>query len=125
LLWLVRYPPLPSSPPNITTNPPPFSPNRGLDFTALALRHNLSHPTEELSLSFRHSYTQTLKPHHSFLVKPVFSAAMGATPYKKDFYAKMGERREDVDGRLEGWLGSLEMQVGVLKGFLGRKEAKW
>jgi len=58
-------------------------------------------------------------------VKPVFSAAMGATPYKKDFYAKMGERREDVDGRLEGWLGSLEMQVGVLKGFLGRKEAKW
>ncbi|KAL8711858.1 MAG: hypothetical protein Q9220_003802 [cf. Caloplaca sp. 1 TL-2023] len=102
---------------------------RGLDFTSLALRHNLStSPTSELSTSFRTAYTTTLKPHHSFLVKPVFSAAMSATPYKKDFYNKLGEGGEEgvkVKEEMGRWLGSLERQVGVLKAFMGRKECKW
>ncbi|KAL9128920.1 MAG: hypothetical protein Q9217_002510 [Psora testacea] len=98
---------------------------RGLDFTSQALRHNLSHPKEELSTSFRAAYTQTLKPHHSFVVKPIFSAAMSATPYKKDFMAKMGEDQSQIDAEMEKWLGALEKQVGILKEFLSRKEAKW
>jgi hypothetical protein len=56
--------------------------NRGLDFTAQALRHNISNPSVELSQSFRDAYGNTLKPHHSFIVKPIFSAAMSATPYR-------------------------------------------
>ncbi|KAL9604161.1 MAG: hypothetical protein Q9219_000749, partial [cf. Caloplaca sp. 3 TL-2023] len=98
----------------------------GLDFTSLALRHNQSTPTAELSTSFRTAYTSTLKPHHSFLVKPVFSAAMSATPYKKDFYAKMsaggGERdQEKVKVELARWLDALEGQVKILKAFLERE----
>ncbi|KAL8713269.1 MAG: hypothetical protein Q9225_006803 [Loekoesia sp. 1 TL-2023] len=99
---------------------------RGLDFTSLALRHNQSTPSAELSTSFRTAYTSTLKPHHSFLVKPVFSAAMSATPYKKDFYAKMSGEGDEEKAKVElgRWLDALEEQVKVLKGFM-EKEAKW
>ncbi|KAI4255078.1 MAG: hypothetical protein L6R42_006923 [Xanthoria sp. 1 TBL-2021] len=97
---------------------------RGLDFTSQALRHTLQNPDAELSTSFRTAYTGTLKPHHSFMIKPIFSAAMSATPYKKDFYVKMGdEQKAKVDMGI--WLDALEGQVRVLKEFQERKEAKW
>lgn len=98
---------------------------RGLDFTAQALRHNTSNPKDELCVSFRAAYGDTLKPHHSFMVKPIFSAAMSATPYRKDFYAKVAEDPAKGDQELKVWLGALEERVGILKGFLARKEAKW
>ncbi|MCJ1262888.1 hypothetical protein MMC22_002758 [Lobaria immixta] len=98
---------------------------RGLDFTAQALRNNLSNPSDELSVSFRAAYTNTLKPHHGFLVKPVFNAAMSATPYKKDFYAKLSA--DEAKGRqaLDTWLSALEERLSVLKEFQARKESKW
>ena len=99
--------------------------NRGLDFTAQALRKNLSNPSEELSNSFRDSYGRTLKQHHSFIVKPIFSAAMSATPYRKDFYAKLGDDQTRVGKELDSWLKSLERIVGILNEFLVRKEAQW
>ncbi|KAG7006566.1 hypothetical protein G7Y79_00014g037410 [Physcia stellaris] len=97
---------------------------RGLDFTAQALRHNISNANDELSVSFRAAYTNTLKPHHSFMVKPIFSAAMSATPYKKDFYAKLAEDPMKGQEQLNTWLHALERQVTVLKTFQARKEAK-
>lgn len=101
------------------------SPYSGLDFTAQALRHNLSNPDKELSVSFREAYGNTLKPHHSFMVKPIFSAAMSATPYRKDFMAKMGEDQAKVNAEMEKWLAALEKQLAILKPFLDSKEAKW
>ncbi|GAB7359128.1 hypothetical protein MBLNU230_g5196t1 [Neophaeotheca triangularis] len=98
---------------------------RGLDFTSQALRQNLTNPSEELSTSFRAAYGNTLKPHHSFIVKPIFSAAMSATPYRKDFYDKLGDDQARVHRELDEWLKGLEERVGVLKEFMGRKEAKW
>ncbi|KAJ9636865.1 hypothetical protein H2199_007859 [Coniosporium tulheliwenetii] len=97
----------------------------GLDFTAQALRQNLSKPSDELSTSFRTAYAATLKPHHSFMIKPIFSAAMSATPYRKDFYAKLGSDQQKVEKELEAWLQGLEKCVGVLNKFLATKEAKW
>ncbi|KAF1938673.1 glycolipid transfer protein [Clathrospora elynae] len=99
--------------------------NRGLDFTAQALRHNSTNSTTELADSFRDAYGKTLKPHHSFIVKPLFSAAMSATPYRKDFYAKLGDDEGKVQVELEKWLSALEKCVQVLNQFLARKEAKW
>jgi len=58
-------------------------------------------------------------------VKPVFSAAMSATPYKKDFYAKMGDDQRKVNEALEKWLSALEKQVVILKRFQTTKDAKW
>jgi len=98
---------------------------RGLDFTSLALSLNIAAASEELSTSFRNAYGSTLKPHHSFLVKPVFSAAMSACPYRKDFYAKLGSDQEKVMSELRIWLKALETQVNILKGFLDRKSSKW
>ncbi|KAI9705321.1 MAG: hypothetical protein M1820_005151 [Bogoriella megaspora] len=100
---------------------------RGLDFTAQALRKNISNATEELSVSFRAAYADTLKKHHSILVKPIFSAAMSATPYRKDFYAKLADpsNQEMARREMSEWLEALEKQVGILKEFLDRKETKW
>lgn len=97
----------------------------GLDFTAQALRDNVDKPTVELSESFRSAYGNTLKPHHSFIIKPVFSAAMSATPYRKVFYEKLGKDQDKVQKELVQWLGALQDQVKVLKDFQGTKEAKW
>lgn len=98
---------------------------RGLDFTAQALRQNLTNSSEELSASFRAAYGNTLKPHHSFVVKPLFSAAMSATPYRKDFYVKLGGDQERVQKELNEWLQGLEKDVKILNEFLASKEAKW
>lgn len=98
---------------------------RGLEFTSIALCSNLADPSKELSESFRGAYGQTLKPHHSFLVKPVFSAAMSACPYRKDFYAKLGSDDAKVQQDLRVYLAALEKIVGILKGFLESKDAKW
>ncbi|KAK5116530.1 hypothetical protein LTR85_009155 [Meristemomyces frigidus] len=98
---------------------------RGLDFTSQALRKNLSNPSEELSTSFRNAYGNTLKQYHSFMIKPIFSAAMSATPYRKDFYAKLGDNQERVQKELGEWLSALEERVSILKEFLGRKECRY
>lgn len=80
---------------------------------------------EELATSFRGAYGQTLKPHHGMLIKPVFSAAMSATPYRKDFYPKLGSDQGAVKTELRTYLNALEKIVAILKGFQERKEAKW
>ncbi|CAM1511163.1 Fc.00g086760.m01.CDS01 [Cosmosporella sp. VM-42] len=98
---------------------------RGLEFTGVALSRNVASPSEELADSFRASYANTLKPHHSFLVKPIFSAAMSACPYRADFYKKLGATPELVVSELTTYLAALEKIVAILKGFLDTKEAKW
>ena len=59
------------------------------------------------------------------MVKPIFSAAMSATPYRKDFYAKLAADPVVGKGELETWLVALEERVLILKEFLARKETKW
>lgn len=111
---------------------------RGLDFTAQALRADIeankgvgiaeAKPKKELADGFRAAYKSTLAPHHSFLIKPVFSAAMSATPYRKDFYARLvgpGVDAQAAAQALETWVAALEERVSILKTFLASKEAKW
>lgn len=50
---------------------------------------------------------------------------MSATPYRKDFYAKLGSDQSKVQAELDAWLRALEKQVSILKAFQGSKEAKW
>lgn len=98
---------------------------RGLDFTSQAMSNNIKSPSEELSTSFRTAYSNTLKPHHSILLKPVFSAAMSATPYRKDFYKKLGDDQEAVDRQLKEWLSGLQETLIVLKKDLFELNKKW
>ena len=59
------------------------------------------------------------------MVKPIFSAAMSATPYRKDFYGKLAPDEATAQARQEEWLAALEKRVEILKAFMGSKEAKW
>ena len=59
------------------------------------------------------------------MVKPIFSAAMSATPYRAAFYKNLGDDQARVNKELDAWLTSLEKIVSILKEFQGRKEAKW
>lgn len=50
---------------------------------------------------------------------------MSATPYRKDFYAKLGSDQAQVDAALRKEVKALEERVAILKAFQERKEAKW
>lgn len=101
------------------------STHSGLEFTSLALSANVANEKEELAESFKTAYGSTLKPHHSFLIKPIFSTAMSACPYRKDFYGKLGDDSAKVTAELKTYLAALEKIVAILKTFLDSKEAKW
>ncbi|EED19416.1 glycolipid transfer protein HET-C2, putative [Talaromyces stipitatus ATCC 10500] len=97
---------------------------RGLQFTGEAIRDSLDAPDKELADSFRTAYGSTLKPHHSFLVKPVFTAALSATPYRKDFFSKLGFDA-GAEPALKEYVAALQNQVKILQDFQSRKEAQW
>lgn len=99
--------------------------SRGLEFMCLALNANVNNKTEELATSFRNAYGTTLKPHHSFVVKPLFSAAMSACPARNDFYKKLGDDETKVNELMQQYLGALDKIIGILKAFVNSKEAKW
>lgn len=50
---------------------------------------------------------------------------MSATPYRKDFYAKLGDDNERTQAAMEREVKALEERVAILKSFQGRKEAQW
>ncbi|ORX55193.1 glycolipid transfer protein [Hesseltinella vesiculosa] len=81
---------------------------RGLDFTAQALRRSLTDVSEELNVSFTKAYEGTLRKFHSIVVRPVFSLAMKACPYRKDFYVKIHVSSEEDVAKMGAWLGALE-----------------
>ena len=101
---------------------------RGLDFCAQALRADISAGgSQELSTSFRDAYSNTLAPHHSWLVKPLFSAAMAATPYREEFIARVAGDRSNTskaEENMKVWVAALEERIGILYPFLA-SEAKW
>ncbi|CEG73803.1 hypothetical protein CU097_010391 [Rhizopus azygosporus] len=88
---------------------------RGLDFTAQALRRSLSDPAEELNTSFTKAYEQTLKKHHSIIVRPVFALAMKACPYRKDFYEKIGAVNDAAIAQMKAWLEALENIISIIQ----------
>jgi len=90
---------------------------RGLEFTAVALRNSMNNPEEELSISFTNSYGVTLKRHHGILIRPVFNLAMKATPYRVDFFKKLGDDQALVKEKLLTWLMALEVLVARLNNF--------
>jgi len=83
---------------------------RGLKFTRLGLQNSYDKPDQELSASFTESYQGTLKKFHSFVVKPVFTLAMNACPYRKDFYQKLsaGGTEAETNEKLGKWLSALK-----------------
>ena len=38
--------------------------------------HSIDHPTEELTVSFSMAYDIALRPHHSFIIRPIFNVSI-------------------------------------------------
>ncbi|RUP48488.1 glycolipid transfer protein domain-containing protein [Jimgerdemannia flammicorona] len=89
----------------------------GLGFTALALRRSLDDPNEELSVSFTKAYEGTLKQFHGMMIRPVFTLAMKACPYRTVFYDKLGGDNDTVRAQMDTWLSALENIVVELNKF--------
>ncbi|KAI0001260.1 het-c2 protein [Russula compacta] len=89
---------------------------RGQQFTCKALQNIQANGSEELASAFGNAYEGTLKPHHNFVVKGVFSVAMKACPYRADFFNKLkadpagGPPASDdhLNEELNRWLASLD-----------------
>lgn len=89
--------------------------HRGLSFTCKALEHAQNDKSAQLSAAFTQSYGDTLKKHHNFVVKGIFSVAMKACPLRADFYAKLAgdptggppASQEKLNKELDEWLAGL------------------
>jgi len=91
--------------------------NRGLKFTHAGLQRSYENPSEELSASFTKAYEGTLKQYHSFVVRPVFTLAMKACPYRADLLQRMGEPADKVHEQLGEWLTGLQKIVTRIDNF--------
>ncbi|KAJ5594024.1 uncharacterized protein N7459_000232 [Penicillium hispanicum] len=98
---------------------------RGLDFTCKGLEHNLENGSAELSVSFTTAYEDSLKPYHGWVVKKIFGAAMSATPYRKNFYKKLGDDDSKVLESMKKEVDALKNVVGILQEFQKKPEAQW
>ncbi|ORZ06972.1 glycolipid transfer protein domain-containing protein [Lobosporangium transversale] len=90
---------------------------RGLDFTLQSLERSEANPGEELSVSFTKGYEATLRQYHGMLVRPVFTMAMKACPYRADFYDKLGSDQAAVKQDLTTYLGGLRRIVTDIQAF--------
>ncbi|KAG0232746.1 glycolipid transfer protein domain-containing protein [Mortierella sp. GBAus27b] len=98
---------------------------RGLDFTLQSLERSEANATEELSVSFTKGYENTLRPHHGMLVRPIFTMAMKACPYRNDFYGKLGTDQTQVKQDLSTYLGGLRTVVTNIQSFYVAKNIKF
>ncbi|KAI9486587.1 MAG: glycolipid transfer protein domain-containing protein, partial [Benjaminiella poitrasii] len=87
---------------------------RGLEFTAESLTHSVDHPNDELTVSFTLAYDKTLKPYHSFIVRPIFNLAMNACPWRKDFYENIGIQDDNALELMREWLKALSHLLAIL-----------
>lgn len=88
---------------------------RGLDFTAQSLMHSITHPDDELKISFMEAYDHTLRPYHSFIVRPILNVAMSACPWRKDFYEKIGVVNDNTVEIMREYVQSLQDIIGALE----------
>ncbi|KAI9021255.1 putative glycolipid transfer protein [Hyaloraphidium curvatum] len=90
---------------------------RGLEFVSAALSKLEADDKLELSTAFSSAYKETLSQYHSFLIKPIFSAAMGACPYRKDFFTKLGSPADKVNQQFGEFVPALAKVVKILDDF--------
>ncbi|RKO96308.1 hypothetical protein CXG81DRAFT_10182 [Caulochytrium protostelioides] len=90
---------------------------RALQFVTLGLRLNLANPKEELSVSFKTAYGQTLSKFHGIMVRPIFSLAMKSCPYRATFYEQLGAKSPDFEAAMNKWVEALEKEVTLLHDF--------
>ncbi|EDV22227.1 uncharacterized protein TRIADDRAFT_59251 [Trichoplax adhaerens] len=69
---------------------------RALNFIAVLL-DLLVKTTDEVSVCASTAYEQTLRRYHGFIVKGIFSLAVKASPYRKNFIKALGKDRSESE----------------------------
>ncbi|AMD18707.1 HBL195Cp [Eremothecium sinecaudum] len=91
---------------------------RSLEFMEEAIRELVQDSDIELTNAFNKAYSRTLSRYHGVLVRPVFKLVMKATPYRKEFFARLGPDQERVNRETRECLEALEKIVKILTVFL-------
>jgi len=95
---------------------------RGLEFTSYSIKHSLENPDKELATSFIDTYQTTLKPYHGWIAAAAFQTGLKATPYRKDFFPKLGEDQDKVNMQAKDWLSGVNTVLDVLNPFMNSKK---
>ncbi|ORX44013.1 glycolipid transfer protein [Hesseltinella vesiculosa] len=82
---------------------------------ALLWLASLLHPQQELATSFQLAYDSSLRPHHSFLVRPVFQLAMKSLPYRQTFYESIGVQTKEQVQEMQTWIHALKLVVAKIQ----------
>jgi len=90
---------------------------RGLDFVCTSVGLTLASPNKELKETFTEGYKKTLSQYHNFLVRPIFSMAMSACPYRADFFKKLGDDQAEVNTKATAWVAALQKHIKILDDF--------
>lgn len=97
---------------------------RALQFIIVFLREVLT-GEEDLVKCAKKAYENSLKRYHGWMVQGVFSLAMKAVPYRKDFIDKLGRRKVDEETVLKEMkecVDLLEANIEVVEQFYQKND---
>ncbi|XP_022802378.1 pleckstrin homology domain-containing family A member 8-like isoform X2 [Stylophora pistillata] len=97
---------------------------RALQFIIVFLREVLT-DEEDLVKCAKKAYENSLKRYHGWMVQGVFSLAMKAVPYRKDFIDKLGRRKVDEETVLKEMkecVDLLEANIEVVEQFYQKND---
>jgi hypothetical protein len=95
---------------------------RALEFTSASIKHALDNGEKELTNCFTDMYQSTLKPYHNWMMSTGFQAGLRTVPYRKDFFAKMGDNPDKVNQQAVEWLSGVDKMLGILNPFMNSKK---
>jgi len=96
---------------------------RALNFILKMLDELMKDKTKKMSDCVLAGYEVSLKPHHGFIIKKTFGAAVMAAPTRETFIAKLGPSEEEVFSKLGGKSDALKTLVTAMSDFLKSKDA--
>ena len=91
---------------------------RALFFILKMLEPLVKEPSKRLSDCVLAGYEVSLKPHHGFIIRQTFSAAVMAAPSREKFMAKLGELEEGVLAELTKVMPHVEALLKAIRDFL-------
>jgi hypothetical protein len=96
--------------------------NRALEFTSASIKHAVENDNKELTNCFLDMYQTTLKPYHTWMMSTGFQTGLRTVPYRKDFFAKMGDDQEKVKEQAAEWLAGVDKILAILNPYMNSKK---
>ena len=97
---------------------------RALHFIVKMLDPLAEDPSKKLSECVLAGYEVSLKPHHGFMTKGIFKAAMSAAPARPDFMAKLADDEVEIKTQLDSVTPDIAKLLDDLNALLKGVSAK-